>query len=180
LSGESVNRLVVENPASIWLVVSAILQAISAIAIAVMTVFLVRFTGRYVNEMRHANELQAAANAMSSALLARNIAVDAPFLIATPTGATGTQGGHAVGRIQVQNRGGGLAHDMLVETTWGDVNFAALAPGDDAQQGGVSFAGPWDAQTNPEIELFRFKDANGVEWLQRPNQMPERARNLGR
>ena len=155
-----------------WRVISAVVQALSAVAVVVLTFFLVRFTGRYVGEMAKANELQSAANAISSALLSRQAKQEAPFLISSRGGASGTRGGAAKGHINIQNRGGSLAHDVIVETTWGNAGIESLGPGDPPVPITLHFDGPWDAEANPAVERFAFKDPQGNSWRQRPNELP--------
>lgn len=99
-----------------WTMWSAIVQAASAVAIMVLTVFLVTFTLGYVDEMRRSNALQEQANAISSAMVARAIQQDAPLLLATPGGGHGTRGGAAEEWLLVQNRGGGPAIDIEIQT----------------------------------------------------------------
>jgi hypothetical protein len=165
--------IVVENPTSVWLILSAVIQALAAVAIALLTFFLVRFTGRYVQEMRTANELQDRANAISSGLLARAAKQDAPFLIAASTGGSGSTGGKATFGMVVENRGGGLAHDIEIDTTWGKAQIPSLAAGDKAQ---ISLqTDNWGQNDQPQVTAFRFKDATDTEWVQSPNQMPVQA-----
>jgi hypothetical protein len=172
-----VETVVVESPTNGWLIVSAVVQGLAAGAIAVLTVFLVRFTGRYVKEMARANELQSQANAISSALLSRQTAIQTPFLVATLGGGGGSRGGAGSYGIQVQNRGGSLAHDVVVETSWGPVEVASLAPGDPQVLAGNVTLDPWNEE-RPEIQKFRFRDPNAVEWVQSPNETPERVESV--
>jgi hypothetical protein len=79
---------------------------VAAVAIALLTYFLVRFTRGYVQEMKTANRLQDQANAISSGFLARAAKQDAPFLIAASTGGSGSTGGKANFGMVVENRGG--------------------------------------------------------------------------
>jgi len=157
-----------------WLSVSAVVQAASAAAVAFMTFYLVRFTGRYVNEMRKANKLQEQANAISSGLLARAAREGAPFLVAAESGSSGQRGGGAKVTMTVQNRGGGLAHEITVETTWGDASLPSLGTGDNAELTFQIDTG-WDPHMPPHILRFRFKDAQGTAWVQQPNQIPVEA-----
>lgn len=166
-------QVVVESPTSVWLVLSTVIQALAAVAIALLTFFLVRFTRGYVQEMKTANRLQEQANAISSGLLARAAREDAPFLIAASAGGSGTTGGQATFRMLVENRGGGLAHDIDVDTTWGKAHIASLGAGDKAE---ISVqTDNWGQNDQPEVRAFRFKDATDTEWVQSPNQMPVQA-----
>jgi hypothetical protein len=157
-----------------WQITSAVVQAASAVGVAVMTFFLVRFTGRYVAEMKTANRLQEQANTIAGGWLARSAREDAPFLVSAPAGGSGQRGGPAKSRMIVQNRGGGLAHDITVQTTWGDAPIHSLGTGDKAD---ITFRldSGWDTSTHPEVRRFLFKDAQGKGWVQEPNQIPVEA-----
>jgi hypothetical protein len=170
----TVPEIVIENPTSGWLVFSAIVQAAAAAAIAVLTIFLLRATNRYVDEMATANRLQASANEISGALLARQAAMETPFLVATSLGGSGSQGGRADYSMEVQNRGASLAHSISVETNWGEVSIESLAAGD-SRKVQIGLAGGWDGNSGPEPRRFRFRDPHGVEWVQLPNRLPERS-----
>src|SRR5262245_13539900 len=76
-----------------WLIFAALVQAVAAAAVALLTYFLVKFTNKYVGEMARANRLQEQANAISSALLSRASMSDVPFLVATGGGGSGQKGG---------------------------------------------------------------------------------------
>lgn len=156
-----------------WTVVSAVVQAASALLIVGLTFFLVRFTRNYVREMARSNELQDQANTISSGLLARATRETAPFLVAVTGGGGGSQGGGADYRMTVQNRGGGLAHDIKVETTWGEAPIDSLGAGDKADI--TVHTDRWNAHERPQAIRFRFKDAQGKEWIQGPNQIPVEA-----
>jgi hypothetical protein len=170
----SASRVVVENPTSFWLVVSASVQAAAALAIVWLTSRLVKFTSEYVKEMATANRLQEQGNAISSGLLARSAKEDAPFLISASSGGSGTTGGNATFGMVVENRGGGLAHDIEVDTTWGQGHVpTALGTGDKAQ---LSFqTDHWVDSDYPQVRAFRFKDVNNTPWVQSPNQAPVQA-----
>jgi hypothetical protein len=150
---------------------SAIVQAGSAAVIVVLTIFLVRFTGGYVDEMRRSNELQEQANAISSALVGRAARQDAPFLVATPAGGEGTTGGAGVSRLRVQNRGGGLAHQITLETTWGDGHLESLADGETQDVPFHKETGYGAGEPLRSIR-FRFRDAAGAEWVQESGKLP--------
>jgi hypothetical protein len=166
-------RVIVENPTSLWVVLTAVIQAAAAVVIVGLTWGLVSATRQYVQEMKTANELQAQANAISSGLLARAAKQDAPFLIAASTGGSGSVGGKAIFGMVVENRGVGLAHDIDIDTTWGKARIPSLAAGDKAQ---ISLpTGRWDQDDQPQVRAFRFKDATDTAWVQSPNQMPVQA-----
>ena len=154
-----------------WVMWSAIVQAGSAAAIVVLTVFLVRFTGGYVDEMRRSNELQEQANAISSAMVSRAARQDAPFLVSSPGGGHGQRGGAGESRVTVENRGGGLANDIRIETTWGDASLDSLAAGDQGQVSMRTETG-YEPKNRPQVIRFRFKDAAGHEWEQEPSRLP--------
>lgn len=154
-----------------WTTVSAVVQAISAVFIAVLTFFLARFTLNYVKEMRTANRLQEQANAISSGMLAQSAQTAAPFLVAAPGGGTGSIGGAATHKVIVQNRGGGLAHDIAVETTWGAGHIDSLAAGDSAEVSVKKETG-YGHKDRPEVTRFQFRDAQNAQWLQEPSQIP--------
>lgn len=156
-----------------WVMWSAIVQAGSAAVIVVLTVFLVRFTHGYVDEMRRSNELQAQANAISGTMVSRGARQDAPFLVASPGGGHGQRGGSGESRITVQNRGGGLANDIRVETNWGDARIDSLGAGDQGQVTQRTETG-YDPKNRPQVVRFRFKDAAGDEWEQQPSRLPMR------
>jgi hypothetical protein len=160
-----------------WVVISAIVQAASAVVVVLLTFFLVRFTGRYVGEMSRANQLQEQANAISSGLLSRAAMEDAPFLVATGGGGGGQKGGAGDMSLTVQNRGGSLAHDITVETTWGDGPLDSLGQGDQAM---LTFHvdDGYDPSDPPNVIRFRFKDPAGVEWVQAPSRLPVQAADL--
>src|SRR2546427_488683 len=80
--------------------------------------------------MGRSNDLQEQANAISSALLTRAAREDAPFLVSTSGGGSGQQGGAGDMSVKVENRGGGFAHDIAVETTWGTGRLDSLGQGD--------------------------------------------------
>ena len=169
--GDAPVRVVVERPTSAWLVVAAVAQAVSAVAIAIMTYFLVRFNRGYVDEMARANSLQEQANAISSGLLSRAASQDAPFLVSASSGGHGSTGGLAEMGMKVQNRGGGLAHDITVETTWGPAHFDSLGEGDALDTPYLQKSN-WDGLEQPQVIRFRFRDAAGTRWVQAPNQIP--------
>lgn len=152
-----------------WVVVSAIVQATSAVAVVGLTYFLVRFTGRYVAAMQQANSLQEQANTISAALVARAAAQAAPFLVAALGGGS-SMGGSGDWEIIVQNRGGGLAHDITVETTRGDITLDSLGEGDE-KRATLHVDSDWDSR--PEMVRFWFVDAVGTKWGQKPSQLPE-------
>lgn len=154
-----------------WVTFSAIAQAIAALAIAVMTFFLVRYTGRYVEKMAEANDLQSQANQIASALLARANRSDLPFLVSTSGGGSGSTGGAGEWLLKVQNRGGGLARSIVVETSAGDASIDAIGAGDEATTL-LRVSTGYDS-TAPTIALFRFDDARGTSWRQRPNELPD-------
>jgi hypothetical protein len=66
-----------------WIVVSAIVQGISATLIALLTFFLVKFTSGYVAEMKTLNELQGQANAVSQQLLSLEMEAIMPSSVAS-------------------------------------------------------------------------------------------------
>jgi hypothetical protein len=154
--------------------VSAIVQAASAVAVAVMTFYLVRFTGRYVAEMKTSNQLQEQANMISSQLLGRAAREDAPFLIAVPGGGSGQTGGAGDTGMTVQNRGGGLAHDITVESSWGSYHLDSLAAGERANVMFHTDTGYLADREPPKLIRFRFSDAQGNHWFQEPNMLPVR------
>jgi len=158
---------------SFWTDVSSAVQAISAAAIAVLTYVLVRFTRRTVDEMRTGNRLQEQANAISTGFLTQTQQAGAPFLVGVPGGGEGTIGGAATHRVVVQNRGGGLANDVDVETTWGHGQIGTLGAGDTANVSVRKDTG-YSHGDNPEVRLFRFRDAQGTQWIQQPSQPPVR------
>jgi hypothetical protein len=155
-----------------WVVVSAVVQAASAVAIVALTIIIVRFTGKHLGEVQRANALQEQANAISAALVARATKQDTPFLVATGGGGSGRRGGPGDWRLVVQNRGGSLAHDISIETTRGTLNLDSLGQGDEKMLT-LHVDADWD--TRPEPVSFRFKDPTGVEWVQKPSQLPEEA-----
>ena len=173
MGSKAASQVIVESPTNLWLVLSAVVQALAAGVIAWLTFRLVGFTGRYVQEMATANSLQEQANAISSGLLARAAREDAPFLIGASAGGSGAIGGQATFRMLVENRGGGLAHDIDVDTTWGKAHIASLGAGDKAE---ISVqTDNWGQNDQPEVRAFQFKDATETEWVQSPNQMPVQA-----
>lgn len=137
------------------------------------TYFLVRFTRDYVREMSRANELQSQANAISSTLASRQMAMQAPFLLAANAGGSGSVGGVFNANIRVENRGRSLAHDIIVKTSWGEADLDSLPPGTGPV--GLQVAtDPWDGRSQPAIEEFRFKDPDGTDWVQKPSEVPVR------
>jgi hypothetical protein len=124
--------------------------------------------------MRRANQLQEQANAISSGLMARATQQDAPFLVAVPSGGGGSLGGAGDYGLTIQNQGGGLAHDITVESNWGNAQLPSLGQGERAE---LTFhvSEGYDPSHAIEVSRFRFVDPAGTEWIQAPSQLPIRA-----
>jgi hypothetical protein len=127
--------------------------------------------------MRRSNALQEQANAISSAMVARAGRQDAPFLVATPGAGGGTRGGSGEQSLIVQNRGGGLARDIEIETAWGPARLESLGTGDEGRVNLILETGYDPPNTRPDVIRFTFRDATGTAWEQLPNQLPEHRPN---
>lgn len=160
------------------LVVSATAQAAAAIAVAIFTWRLVRFTRDYVEQMRLANELQSVANAQQHAYLQGEEATAAPNIVAAPGG--GSFGGdRADVKWGVRNVGGSVASSILLRTPIGEVQLSAPLGAGESDLARLS--APRDSLPErdavPDVVEIEFTDSRGTRWRQRPGEPPQRTQS---
>jgi hypothetical protein len=152
---------------------SSDVQALSAVAIAVLTGALIWFTRKYVKKTGDIVTAQRDANRIQERYLERTLLAEAPSVRFLSVGNRSVPGdGTVTSQLILTNLGRTTAYEVVVHTDWGDGEAPFIEDSEQRRVNITTDEASWVKGTDPLVQRIDFNDRLGNRWEQEPTGPP--------